>query len=96
MPKLLFFLNAFPPSPAQLYPDMTPDGLHNFEKRRKEFEVLAEIRLFQSAARSYTIQLDQAFCVWFHFLPALNEKEWSVLLRVSHSTNYHFYACSHI
>ncbi|KAL3116837.1 hypothetical protein niasHT_003361 [Heterodera trifolii] len=59
----------------QLYPDMTPDGLHNFEKRRKEFEVLAEIRLFQSAARSYTIQLDQAFCVWFHFLPALNEKE---------------------
>ncbi|KAL3117307.1 hypothetical protein niasHT_002869 [Heterodera trifolii] len=59
----------------KLYPDMTPDGLHNFEKRRKEFEVLAEIRLFQSAARSYTIQLDQAFCVWFHFLPALNEKE---------------------
>uniref|UniRef100_A0A914HAY1 Uncharacterized protein n=1 Tax=Globodera rostochiensis TaxID=31243 RepID=A0A914HAY1_GLORO len=59
----------------QLYPDLTPEGLFNFEKRRKEFEVLAEIRLFQSAARSYTIQLDQAFCVWFHFLPALNEKE---------------------
>uniref|UniRef100_A0A183CMT4 Ras-GEF domain-containing protein n=1 Tax=Globodera pallida TaxID=36090 RepID=A0A183CMT4_GLOPA len=62
----------------QLYPDLTPEGLFNFEKRRKEFEVLAEIRLFQSAARSYTLQLDQAFCVWFHFLPALNEKEWSV------------------
>uniref|UniRef100_A0A183BT96 RasGEF domain containing protein n=1 Tax=Globodera pallida TaxID=36090 RepID=A0A183BT96_GLOPA len=59
----------------QLYPDLTPEGLFNFEKRRKEFEVLAEIRLFQSAARSYTLQLDQAFCVWFHFLPALNEKE---------------------
>ena len=26
-------------------PDMTPDGLINFDKRRKEFEVLAQVRI---------------------------------------------------
>uniref|UniRef100_A0A915EJ94 Ras-GEF domain-containing protein n=1 Tax=Ditylenchus dipsaci TaxID=166011 RepID=A0A915EJ94_9BILA len=59
----------------QAHYDLTPEGLLNFEKRRKEFEVLAKIRLFQSAARAYTIPMDQAFCVWFYYLPSLNENE---------------------
>lgn len=55
--------------------DFTPDNLINFEKRRKEFEVLAKLRLFQSAARAYTIPMDHVFCAWFHFLPCLTENE---------------------
>ena len=31
------------------------DGLINFEKRRREFELMAKLRLFQSAARAYTV-----------------------------------------
>ena len=51
------------------------EGLINFEKRRREFEVLAKLRLFQSAARAYKIPMDRVFCAWFHFLPCLGEKE---------------------
>ncbi|CAI5454136.1 unnamed protein product [Caenorhabditis angaria] len=56
-------------------PDYNPDNLINFDKRRKEFEVLAKLRLFQSAARAYNIPMDRMFCAWFHFLPCLNENE---------------------
>uniref|UniRef100_A0A915Q5I0 Ras-GEF domain-containing protein n=1 Tax=Setaria digitata TaxID=48799 RepID=A0A915Q5I0_9BILA len=62
----------------QANPDFTEEGLINFEKRRKEFEVIAKIRLFQSACRAYKIPMDMAFCSWFCFLPALDENQWSL------------------
>ncbi|PAV58040.1 hypothetical protein WR25_18807 [Diploscapter pachys] len=55
--------------------DYTSENLISFEKRRKEFDVLAKLRLFQSAARAYKIPMDRVFCAWFYFLPCLDEKE---------------------
>ena len=34
---------------------ITDESLINFDKRRKEFEVLAQIKLLQGAAKAYTI-----------------------------------------
>ncbi|VDN22384.1 unnamed protein product [Gongylonema pulchrum] len=64
-------------------PDFTDEGMINFEKRRKEFEIIAKIRLFQSASRAYKIPMDMAFCSWFCFLPALDENQWLVPYRYS-------------
>lgn len=42
-------------------PDTIGDGLINFDKRRKEFEVLAQIKLLQGAANAYQLPDDVAF-----------------------------------
>ncbi|KAK0405374.1 hypothetical protein QR680_017953 [Steinernema hermaphroditum] len=59
----------------QAYSDYVEDGLINFEKRRREFEVMAKIRLFQSAARAYNVPMDRGFCAWFFYLPSLKEND---------------------
>ncbi|BES89425.1 Ral guanine nucleotide [Nesidiocoris tenuis] len=56
-------------------PDTLPDGLINFDKRRKEFEVLAQIKLLQGAANAYTIQEDPSFERWFDSVLVLDDKE---------------------
>ncbi|GAU92770.1 hypothetical protein RvY_04810 [Ramazzottius varieornatus] len=40
--------------------------LLNFDKCRKEFEILAQIRLYQSAAASYLIEPQDHFRFWFY------------------------------
>lgn len=40
-------------------------GLVNFEKKRKEFEVIAQIQLLQSTAKTYNIIPDPEFKEWF-------------------------------
>ncbi len=58
-------------------PILISDGLLiNFEKRRKEFDIIAQLKLFQSAARSYHFKMDPKFCSWFQLLPCLPEKDW--------------------
>lgn len=53
----------------------TVGGLINFDKKRKEFEVLAQIKLLQLAANSYNIQADPSFQQWLDNLPVLDDRE---------------------
>jgi len=56
-------------------PDTVSEGLINFDKRRKEFEVLAQIKLLQGAANAYTITEDSVFERWFDSVLTLDDRE---------------------
>lgn len=56
-------------------PDTIAEGLINFDKRRKEFEVLARIRLLQGAANAYNFTKDPLFDRWFHSLIIVDDRE---------------------
>ncbi|XP_023288550.1 ral guanine nucleotide dissociation stimulator [Orussus abietinus] len=56
-------------------PDTVAEGLINFDKRRKEFEVLARIRLLQGAANAYNFSTDPLFDRWFHSIVVLDDRE---------------------
>ncbi|NWH25659.1 RGL1 protein, partial [Grus americana] len=55
--------------------DYIEGGLINFEKRRREFEVIAQIKLLQSACNSYCMTPDQKFIQWFRRQEHLTEEE---------------------
>ncbi|XP_037905621.1 ral guanine nucleotide dissociation stimulator-like 1 isoform X1 [Hermetia illucens] len=56
-------------------PDTLVDGLINFDKKRKEFEVLAQIKLLQGAANTYQLHEDHLFDRWFASMLVLDERE---------------------
>ncbi|XP_034386091.1 ral guanine nucleotide dissociation stimulator-like 1 isoform X1 [Cyclopterus lumpus] len=56
-------------------PDLVEGGLNNFEKRRREFEVIAQIKLLQSACNSYCLTPEPAFLRWFKSQVQLSEEE---------------------
>uniref|UniRef100_A0AAV2KWM5 Ral guanine nucleotide dissociation stimulator-like 1 n=1 Tax=Knipowitschia caucasica TaxID=637954 RepID=A0AAV2KWM5_KNICA len=56
-------------------PDRVEGGLINFEKRRREFEVIAQIKLLQSACNSYCLHPDPSFLRWFKSQPQISEEE---------------------
>ncbi|XP_071801756.1 ral guanine nucleotide dissociation stimulator-like 1 isoform X2 [Asterias amurensis] len=55
--------------------DLIEDHLINFEKKRKEFEVIAQIRLLQNAAKNYQIELTSDFRNWFSNMIVLTYEE---------------------
>uniref|UniRef100_A0A671X778 Ral guanine nucleotide dissociation stimulator n=1 Tax=Sparus aurata TaxID=8175 RepID=A0A671X778_SPAAU len=55
--------------------DYTEGGLINFEKRRKEFEVIAQIKLLQLASNNYSFTQDSHFREWFAGVEKLSEAE---------------------
>ncbi|XP_009871779.1 PREDICTED: ral guanine nucleotide dissociation stimulator-like 1, partial [Apaloderma vittatum] len=61
--------------------DYVEGGLINFEKRRKEFEVIAQIKLLQSSCNSYCMIPDQKFIRWFKRQQHLTEEESYCLSR---------------
>ncbi|KAM9384180.1 ral guanine nucleotide dissociation stimulator-like 1 isoform 2-T2 [Pholidichthys leucotaenia] len=56
-------------------PDLVEGGLINFEKRRREFEVIAQIKLLQSACNSYCLTANPTFLRWFKSQPLISEEE---------------------
>nr|XP_033817008.1 ral guanine nucleotide dissociation stimulator isoform X2 [Geotrypetes seraphini] len=55
--------------------DYLDGGLINFEKRRKEFEVIAQIKLLQSACNNYSFIQEDMVVEWFHSVERLSEAE---------------------
>lgn len=51
------------------------DQLINFDKHRKEFEILTQIRLLQTAAALYRIEPDDEFWHKFCSIPVRNDNE---------------------
>ena len=57
------------------HPDKCKGDLINFEKRRKEFEIIIQIRLFQQAAKNYHLKANKDFFIWFNGIPEYSDKE---------------------
>ncbi|KFP72425.1 Ral guanine nucleotide dissociation stimulator-like 1, partial [Acanthisitta chloris] len=55
--------------------DYVEGDLINFEKRRREFEVIVQIKLLQSSCNSYFLIADQKFIQWFRSQRHLSEEE---------------------
>ncbi|KAG7216499.1 hypothetical protein INR49_001985, partial [Caranx melampygus] len=55
--------------------DRLDNGYINFDKRRREFEVLAQIRLLQSSCKNCVFSTDESFMQWYHNVPTLTEEE---------------------
>ncbi|XP_017288814.1 ral guanine nucleotide dissociation stimulator-like 2 isoform X2 [Kryptolebias marmoratus] len=55
--------------------DRLDNGYINFDKRRREFEVLAQIRLLQSSCKNCVFTADEAFLQWYHSVPTLTEEQ---------------------
>ncbi|XP_016312105.1 ral guanine nucleotide dissociation stimulator-like 2 isoform X1 [Sinocyclocheilus anshuiensis] len=55
--------------------DRLENGFINFDKRRREFEVIAQIRLLQSSCKNSIFRTDETFVQWYHSAPTLREEE---------------------
>eukprot|EP00794_Sanderia_malayensis_P015613 gene15613-17187_t len=54
------------------YPNKLENDYINFDKRRKEFEIIAQIKLLQESAKNYQIKPNPNFISWFHSMETYN------------------------
>lgn len=57
------------------FKDYTQDDLVNFDKKRKEFELMAQIQMLQSSASLYHIEPDHIFFDWFYSIRVYDTNE---------------------
>ncbi|KAM4696498.1 ral guanine nucleotide dissociation stimulator-like 2 isoform 2-T2 [Rhinophrynus dorsalis] len=55
--------------------DQLENGYLNFEKRRKEFESLSQIRILQSVCLGYRLHSDPQFVSWFQRIQPISEAD---------------------
>ncbi|XP_077382125.1 ral guanine nucleotide dissociation stimulator-like 2 isoform X2 [Festucalex cinctus] len=55
--------------------DRLENGYVNFDKRRREFEVLAQIRLLQSSCKNCVLVPDETFLRWYRSVPTLTDQQ---------------------
>lgn len=67
--------------------DQLENGYLNFEKRRKEFESLSQIRILQTVCQGYRLTSDPHFVGWFQQLRLISEDE-SYLLSFDIESNH--------
>ncbi|XP_003375489.1 putative Ras association domain protein [Trichinella spiralis] len=60
------------------FSDFTSEGLINVDKRRREYDVIGQVKLIQKNVKYYRIKMDPKFWVWFRALPDLDEKLWYI------------------
>ena len=58
-----------------MYNFLLQNGLVNFEKRRKEFELLAQLTLYQKSASAYTFPHNPQLVRWIQHSTVLSEQE---------------------
>lgn len=75
IPYLGTFLTDLTMIHAAIPDTIGSNSLINFDKKRKEFEVLAQIKLLQGAANAYHLPEDLLFDRWFASLLVLDERE---------------------
>ncbi|XP_069891534.1 ral guanine nucleotide dissociation stimulator-like [Dipodomys merriami] len=56
------------------FQDFLDEGVINFQKLRKEFDVMEQVRQLQSTCNYYTFTPEQHFLTWFRGLERLSEK----------------------
>lgn len=56
--------------------DRSSQKLIHFDKHRKQFEILSQIKLFQSAAHAYTtLHRREDIQIWFDCIPIYEEED---------------------
>ncbi|XP_048880752.1 ral guanine nucleotide dissociation stimulator-like 2 isoform X2 [Brienomyrus brachyistius] len=55
--------------------DRLENGYIHFDKRRREFEVLSQIKLLQTSCKSWSFTADESFLEWYYSVPTLSEEE---------------------